>query len=148
MNQVSFAPKVVDAAGKSAPISDSPAKVKAIYFSAHWCPPCRGFTPKLAKFYNTINKSEKRFEVIFVSRDKDEKSFQAYYKDMPWLTLDFNDADRNELPKRYKVAGIPNLVIIDNDGNVLEADGVGELWHAQEKDYEEVFKNWSALVQA
>jgi len=20
----------------------------ALYFSGHWCPPCRGFTPKLA----------------------------------------------------------------------------------------------------
>ena len=24
----------------------------AIYFSAHWCPPCRGFTPELAKMYS------------------------------------------------------------------------------------------------
>ena len=22
-----------------------------IYFSAHWCPPCRGFTPVLKDFY-------------------------------------------------------------------------------------------------
>ena len=26
-------------------------KVVAFYFSAHWCPPCRGFTPVLKKFY-------------------------------------------------------------------------------------------------
>ena len=23
-----------------------------IYFSAHWCPPCRGFTPVLKRFYD------------------------------------------------------------------------------------------------
>ena len=23
-----------------------------IYFAAHWCPPCRGFTLKLAEWYN------------------------------------------------------------------------------------------------
>ncbi len=26
-------------------------KIVAFYFSAHWCPPCRGFTPVLKKFY-------------------------------------------------------------------------------------------------
>ena len=25
-----------------------------IYFSAHWCPPCRGFTPVLKAFYEVL----------------------------------------------------------------------------------------------
>ena len=25
------------------------------YFSAHWCPPCRAFTPILKKFYDVSN---------------------------------------------------------------------------------------------
>ena len=27
-------------------------KIIGYYFSAHWCPPCRNFTPILSDFYN------------------------------------------------------------------------------------------------
>ena len=29
-------------------------KIVAFYFSAHWCPPCKAFTPILKKFYEVI----------------------------------------------------------------------------------------------
>jgi nucleoredoxin len=55
-------------------------------------PPCRGFTPLLAEFYNKHGES-KNFEIIFVSSDRDESSFKEYYNDMPWLTLDYKERD-------------------------------------------------------
>ena len=44
-------------------------KYVGIYFSAHWCPPCRNFTPVLAEFYNSVNQNGKILEIIFVSSD-------------------------------------------------------------------------------
>ena len=29
--------------------------IVAFYFSAHWCGPCRDFTPILSKFYEIVN---------------------------------------------------------------------------------------------
>jgi len=45
----------------------------------------------LTKFYDYVNKDGKKFEVVFISRDKDESEYQSYYKDMPWLTLGYSD---------------------------------------------------------
>merc|ERR1719355_95571 len=85
----------------------------ALYFSAHWCPPCRGFTPQLAKAY-TDNLQAKGMEIVFVSSDKSQGEFDEYFKTMPWLGLPFDERSlKNSLSKKYKVQGIPTLVIID-----------------------------------
>jgi len=96
----------------------------AIYFSAHWCPPCRGFTPELAKIYNGLRAGGKKFEIVFASSDKDAASFDEYYAEMPWLALPYANRDAKEaLSKKFKVQGIPTLVILDSDGNVITTDG-------------------------
>ena len=66
-------------------------RVLGIYFSAEWCPPCKGFTPKLVDFYNKLKGKETnlKFEIVFVSWDKDEASFKDYFGGMPWLALPF-----------------------------------------------------------
>ena len=62
-------------------------KTIGIYFSAHWCGPCRGFTPQLAQYYKAIKAKHPRFEIVFASSDRDDASFQEYYSEMPWLAL-------------------------------------------------------------
>jgi len=95
----------------------------ALYFSAHWCPPCRGFTPQLAGWYSSDLKA-KGLEVVFVSSDRDDKSFQEYFKEMPWLALPYSDREKkDELSKKFKVNGIPSLIILDADGKVITKDG-------------------------
>ena len=65
-----------------------------LYFSAHWCPPCRGFTPSLAKFYQTMKEAGKKFEIVFISSDRDENDWQSYFNEMPWLALPFNEREK------------------------------------------------------
>mmetsp|Transcript_18548 Transcript_18548/g.34401 ORF Transcript_18548/g.34401 Transcript_18548/m.34401 type:complete len:404 (-) Transcript_18548:91-1302(-) len=94
-----------------------------IYFSAHWCPPCRGFTPKLAQMYNDTFKS-KGMEIVFVSSDRDEAAFSEYFGEMPWLALPFSERQlKGELSKKYKVKGIPSFVILGPDGNTITMEG-------------------------
>jgi len=98
-------------------------KTVGIYFSAHWCPPCRGFTPKLAEYY-TKDLKQKGLEIVFVSSDKDEGAFKEYYNDMPWLALPFEDRDaKAKLSKKFKVSGIPSFIILGSDGATITTDG-------------------------
>jgi len=88
--------------------------VLGIYFSAHWCPPCRRFTPKLAEAYNKHTKAGKSLEIVFVSSDRGENDFQEYYNIMPWLALPYADRKKkNKLSKIFDVQGIPRLVLVD-----------------------------------
>eukprot|EP00931_Biecheleriopsis_adriatica_P107054 TRINITY_DN81393_c0_g1_i1.p1 TRINITY_DN81393_c0_g1~~TRINITY_DN81393_c0_g1_i1.p1 ORF type:complete len:148 (-),score=33.04 TRINITY_DN81393_c0_g1_i1:175-618(-) len=97
-----------------------------IYFSAHWCPPCRGFTPQLVKAYEK-GAQEKNIEVVFVSSDRDEAGFSDYYGEMPWLALPFGAKDKkSELAQKFGVRGIPMLVILDADGNLVTGEGRGQ----------------------
>jgi nucleoredoxin len=98
-------------------------KAIALYFSAHWCPPCRGFTPKLAEWY-TKDLKDKGLEVVFISSDRDEKAFDEYYGEQPWLAVPYANREvKARLDKKYKVQGIPSLVLLSPDGELITKDG-------------------------
>jgi len=101
-------------------------KTLGIYFSAHWCPPCRGFTPELVKTYEKLQAAGKPFEIIFASSDRDEGAFKEYFAEMPWLALPYGDRKAKEaLSKRFGVSGIPSFHIIEHDGTVINNNGRG-----------------------
>ncbi|XP_019643995.1 PREDICTED: tryparedoxin-like [Branchiostoma belcheri] len=86
-----------------------------LYFSAHWCPPCRLFTPELVNFYNDF-KAKGTLEIVFVSSDADQGSFDGYFGSMPWLAVPYSDRQRKaELTRTFDVKGIPTLVILKAD---------------------------------
>lgn len=105
-----------------ADLSSLKDKTVLIYFSAHWCPPCKGFTPELAKYYNKY-KDEKNFEIIFVSSDKDQAAFDGYYGEQPWLALPFEERElKNKLSSKFGVSGIPTLVVLEANTHTLITD--------------------------
>jgi thiol-disulfide isomerase/thioredoxin len=107
----------------------------AFYFSAHWCPPCRAFTPKLVSFYNAQPGKKKQFEIIFVSSDSDENEMETYIKEdsMPWPAIAYRSVDRMREIKKYAGPGIPCLVLVDREGKVLSHSYAGETYLGPEK---------------
>nr|XP_040125196.1 nucleoredoxin isoform X3 [Ictidomys tridecemlineatus] len=75
-----------------------------VYFSAHWCPPCRSLTRVLVESYRKIKEAGQKFEIIFVSADRSEESFKQYFSEMPWLAVPYTDeARRSRLNRLYGI---------------------------------------------
>ena len=73
-----------------------------------------------------MNKKGKKFEVIWISRDRTAEEFVEYYQKMPWLaiTIDNLNEKLSSLAQMYQLKGIPHLVIIDGeDGSIITMDG-------------------------
>lgn len=121
-----FPGTLLDSDGKEVSKDVITGKTVGIYFSAHWCPPCRSFTPNLVKFRD---KNKKSFEVVFVSSDRSSKAQMDYMKEagMKWYTLPHRSESANALAKKFAVRGIPSLVIVSKDGKTITKNGRGDV---------------------
>jgi len=115
------------------PAVENSPKYTALYFSAHWCPPCRLFTPKLVEWYKEFKAKHPDFELVFVSADQDAAAMQEYIKadNMPWPYVQFDKAG-GEVFARYGSDGIPYLVLVDNEGKAVTAKS-GKEWQSPEQ---------------
>jgi len=117
--------KILASKGSSEKFLDSDTlkdKYLMLYFSAHWCPPCRMFTPKLSEAYTKLKAQRDDFEAVFVSSDRDEDAFNEYFDTMSFCALPYEHRDAKAvLSKTFGVQGIPTLVMLgpvsDESGN-------------------------------
>ena len=105
----------------------APKQIYGLYFSAHWCPPCRKFTPQLVAYYTQIAHDHPEFEIIFVSADKSAEDMATYMREsgMPWLAIEYGKLANVPALQKYAGRGIPDLVIVDASGKVLADSFVG-----------------------
>lgn len=134
-----------------------------LYFSADWCPPCRAFLPILIAAYDNIKEKDDGFEVIFISSDRDELSFDNVFSRMPWPAVPFGDPRKAWVMRKLKVRaeGIPVLVAIGADGRTVTKDAKQLISAYGAKAYpfsagrveelkleiEEMAKNWPQMVK-
>ena len=102
-------------------------KLIAFYFSAHWCAPCRKFTPQLVDYYNRVAAQHPEFEIVFYSFDKSPFAFETYIREanMPWLAIDYTKLKGKEAIAKNAGDGIPSLVLVDSAGNVISSSHSG-----------------------
>jgi nucleoredoxin len=106
-----------------------------LYFSAHWCGPCRKFTPQLVDYYNRVTAQHPEFEIVFVSDDRSASDMETYMREanMPWLAIDFQKLAGKDAIRKYAGSGIPCLVIVDANGNVVSDSFAGKQYRGPQK---------------
>jgi len=135
------------------------SKLVGLYFSGHWCGPCRRFTPLLAEAYSHLRETfpVHGLEIVFVSSDRSSAEFKEYYKTMPWKAVAYDELRlrQQEISKRYSVRGIPALIILDPiSGQIVSSNEQSRndlMRSCQRGDsgIEEMFKSWlKALPEA
>ena len=84
-----------------------------LYFSAV-CYACEMFTPFLAEFYEKHHEAGK-FQVVYVSSDKNLTDFDENFAKMPWLSIT-NDDDgfykKKFLGEKLKIQKVPVMVLL------------------------------------
>jgi len=72
-------------------------------------------------------------QIVFVSSDRDQASFDEYYNEMPWLALPHGQDDtKANLAEKYGIRGIPTLILVNNKGETITADGRNIIMNDQE----------------
>ena len=132
--------ELINADGEKVATSSLAGKVVGLYFSASWCGPCRAFTPSLVKLRD---RKDDEFEVVFVSSDRSAEDQAEYMKDydMDWPAIPYDSPLRGELAAKYGVRGIPSLVIVDDQGNLITKDGRSEM-DGSDADARKALREW------
>ena len=119
-------------------------KLVALYFSAHWCPPCRQFTPEFARVYTALQAQQKPFAVVFVSADQDQGAFDEYFGEQPWYAVPYSDSEqRDRLNEAFSIRGIPALMVLNQEGQLVSKEGRPEVM----KNKENAFALWETKAQ-
>lgn len=136
-NPIDIAGTTLD--GEAFDIKQLDGKVVLVDYWATWCPPCVAEIPHLKEMYEAYH--EKGFEVVGISLDDDRGTLEEFLEreEIPWINLYPTDEEKqgidgHPLARRYGIASIPSVFLVDQEGKVVSMQARGrELTNQLEK---------------
>jgi thiol-disulfide isomerase/thioredoxin len=106
--------------GKSESISKNLGKYTIIEFWASGCGPCRAKHPLMRKMYNLYHN--KGLNIIGISGDTSKEDWTGAIKkdSIPWLNISDLKGWNNEAFMIYGIKGIPQMLILDENGIIVD----------------------------
>ena len=107
--------------GEEIKLDDFEGKLVLLDFWASWCKPCQKEAENLKKLYDKYHQDD-RFVILGLSVDKDISAAKEFVeqKNLKWHQGYIGI--ESQLPKKYRIAGIPTLFLIGPDGKILPRD--------------------------
>ena len=125
--------EMADPDGKMHKISElvGEGKYVLVDFWASWCGPCRAEMPNVLEAYNKFH--DKGFEVVGVSFDQKKEAWVKAIGQlkMPWLQISDLKGWQCAAAPIYKIDGIPDNILIDPQGKIIDRGLRGKALHTK-----------------
>ena len=125
--------------GKTYTMKDFKGKVVYIDIWATWCGPCRKEMPHSKKLKEQFKGKDVEF--VYISTDKNKGAWEKFVteKEMGGVQLYAGKA-HSQIAKDYIVKGIPRFILIDKNGNIVNARAKRPSQKGIAEDIEELLK--------
>ena len=102
---------------KTQKLSDLKSPYTLVVFGSSTCPKCTEEIPQIAEKYSTWKLQG--VEVVFISLDEDENSYQQFIGSFPFISLcDFKKWE-SPIVESYFVFGTPTMFLLDSKREIL-----------------------------
>ena len=101
-------------------------KVVLVDFWATWCGPCVAEIPNMLEQYEKYHAQG--FEVVGISLDEEKDKVDAFIAEhkIPWPIIYVGKGWQDPTAQFYGISGIPQLILIGRDGNVITLNARGK----------------------
>lgn len=114
------------ALGKTAPnivlnqknLKKTNTNFKLVAFGASWCPNCQNDYAKWKEYYQQL-KEKYDLEIFYISIDTDKATFEAYYKEAPFIVFCDEKGWDTQAAKDYFVFATPTYILLDRNLKIV-----------------------------